>query len=150
MSAIYVLNGPNLNMLGVREPELYGTDTLEDAREGCARVAAELGHELRFEQSNAEFQLIDWLHDAYRDRAGVVLNPAGLSFRSVPLLDAIKILSMPIVEVHITNIHARDAAHRDSLMSTVTDAVIAGAGIFGYELGIRALDRMLARQAQPV
>lgn len=143
MSTIYVLNGPNLNMLGVREPHLYGTATLDDVRAACERVATELRHTVRFEQSNAEYELIDWLHEAYREGAGVVLNPAGLSFRSVPLLDAIKILQTPIVEVHITNIHARDDAHRESLMSTVTTTVIAGAGTFGYELGIRALDRLL-------
>lgn len=135
---LYVLNGPNLNLLGQREPELYGTSTLDDVREACERVAGELGFELMFAQSNAEHELVDWVQDAFRENAAVVINPAGLSFRSVPLLDALRMLSTPIVEIHITNIHARDDAHRTSLISTVATAVIAGAGVFGYELAIRA------------
>ena len=141
--AAYVLNGPNLDLLGLREPGLYGTATLDDARAGCERVAAELGLELFFAQTNAEHQMIDWLHDAYRAGAGVVINPAGFSFSSVPVLDALRILSRPIVEVHITNIHGRDEAHRHSLTSTVATTVLAGAGVFGYELALRALDRQL-------
>lgn len=137
---LYVLNGPNLNMLGKREPELYGTDTLDDVRERCERVAAEVGFELFFGQSNAEHQLVEWIHDAYREGAAVVINPAGLSFHSVPVLDALLILNTPVIEIHITNIHARDEAHRHSLMSTAARSVIAGAGTFGYELAIRAAD----------
>lgn len=139
---LYVLNGPNLNMLGLREPELYGTATLDDVRTSCARVSEELGYELIFEQSNAEFQIIDWLHQAYCDDALVVINPAGLSFQSVPLLDAILMIRTPVVEIHLTNIHARDAAHRHSLISTASTAVIAGVGAFGYELALRAVDRL--------
>lgn len=140
---LYVLNGPNLDMLGVREPELYGTTTLADVEADCARLAGELGFELFFGQSNAESQIIDWLHEAYRRGAGVVLNPAGLSFRSIPLVDALKIVKTPIVEIHITNIHGRDELHQHSLVSTVAAAVIAGAGVYGYELSIRALDRLM-------
>jgi 3-dehydroquinate dehydratase II len=139
---LYVLNGPNLNMLGQRQPELYGSASLEDVRVDCARVAEELDFELFFEQSNAEYQIVEWLHDAYRDKATVVINPAGFSFHSVPVLDALLILETPIVEIHITNIHARDAAHRHSLMSTAAHTVIAGAGVFGYELAIRAAARL--------
>jgi 3-dehydroquinate dehydratase-2 len=144
---LYVLNGPNLNMLGLREPELYGSATLEDIRVLCAEVAEELGFELFFAQSNAEHQLVEWVHDAFREKATVVINPAGFSFRSVPLLDALHMLSAPIVEVHITNIHARDALHQDSLISTVARVVIAGAGAYGYELAIRAADRLTAEPA---
>jgi 3-dehydroquinate dehydratase-2 len=139
---LYVLNGPNLDMLGQREPELYGSATLDDVRADCARVADELGFELFFAQTNAEHEIIGWLHDAYRENATVVINPAGFSFRSIPVLDALRILAAPIVEIHITNIHARDAAHQNSLVSTVARAVIAGAGVFGYELAIRAADRL--------
>jgi len=139
---LYVLNGPNLDMLGQREPELYGTATLRDVEADCARVAEELGFDLFFEQSNAEYRIIEWLHDAYRDAAPVVINPAGLSFRSIPVLDALSMLRSPIVEIHLTNIHARDEAHRHSLVSTVANTVIAGVGIFGYELAIRAADRL--------
>ena len=139
---LFVLNGPNLNMLGLREPELYGADTLEDIRMLCADVAEELGFELFFAQSNAEHELVEWVHDAFREKATVVINPAGFSFRSVPLLDALHMLSTPIVEVHITNIHARDAVHQHSLISSVARVVIAGAGAYGYELAIRAADRL--------
>ena len=139
---IFVLNGPNLNMLGLREPELYGSATLEDVREDCSRVAGELGFELFFAQSNAEHQIVEWVQEAFRQKATVVINPAGFSFQSVPLLDALHMLSAPIVEVHITNIHARDAVHQDSLISTVARVVIAGAGAYGYELAIRAADRL--------
>ncbi|MGC5221700.1 type II 3-dehydroquinate dehydratase [Micromonospora sp. DT81.3] len=139
---LYVLNGPNLDMLGQREPELYGSATLDDVRDDCARVAGELDFDLFFAQSNAEHQIVDWLHDAFREKATVVINPAGFSFRSVPVLDALRMLEAPIVEIHITNIHARDAAHQHSLVSSVARAVIAGAGVFGYELAIRAADRL--------
>ncbi|MGO1848267.1 MULTISPECIES: type II 3-dehydroquinate dehydratase [unclassified Microbacterium] len=140
---LYVLNGPNLDMLGVREPAIYGTTTLADIERDCARVAAELAFELCFAQSNAEHEIIDWLHDAYRDAAGVVINPAGFSFRSVPVLDALRMLTVPIVELHITNIHGRDEAHRHSLVSPVATTVIAGAGAYGYELAIRAADHSI-------
>lgn len=141
--AVHVLNGPNLNMLGKREPHLYGAVTLDEVRENCLAVADELGVELFFAQSNAEYQLIDWLHEAREQRAGVVINPAGLSFRSIPLLDALKIVEQPIVEVHVTNIHRREELYRHSLVSTVATAVIAGAGTFGYELGLRSVVREL-------
>ncbi|AWB89006.1 type II 3-dehydroquinate dehydratase [Salinibacterium hongtaonis] len=141
---LYVLNGPNLDMLGQREPEMYGVATLRDVEAVCARVAAEVGFDLFFAQSNAEHEIIDWLHDAYRDAAPVVINPAGLSFRSVPVLDALSMLRSPIVEIHLTNIHARDEAHRHSLMSPVVDTVIAGAGVLGYELAIRAANSLSA------
>ena len=139
---LFVLNGSNLNMLGQREPELYGMDTLEDVRRLCERVAGEVGFELFFAQSNAEHELVEWVHDAFRAGATVVINPAGLSFNSVPLLDALKMLVTPVVEVHLTNIHARDAVHRNSLISSVSRVVIAGAGAYGYELALRAADRL--------
>lgn len=141
-----MLNGSNLNMLGVREPELYGTATLDDVRADCARVADELGFELFFAQSNAEHELVEWVHEALRQRATVVINPAGFSFGSVPLLDALHMLTTSVVEVHITNIHARDAVHQRSLISSVARVVIAGAGVYGYELAIRAADRLAATQ----
>ena len=143
---LFVLNGPNLDMLGQRQPELYGLATLDDVRADCERVAAEVGFDLFFAQSNAEHELIDWLHDAFRENAAVVINPAGFSFHSVPLLDALLMLNAPIVEVHITNIHGRDDAHRNSLMSRAATTVIAGAGVFGYELAIRAIDRRLSER----
>lgn len=143
---LFVLNGSNLNMLGRREPELYGTTSLDDVRADCERVAAELGFELFFAQSNAEHQLVEWVHEAFRQGAIIVINPAGFSFNSVPLLDALHMLSTPVVEVHITNIHARDALHQNSIISHVARVVIAGAGVYGYELALRAADRLTADQ----
>ncbi|GAA1836220.1 type II 3-dehydroquinate dehydratase [Agromyces salentinus] len=139
---LFVLNGSNLNMLGARQPEVYGRATLEDVRADCERVATELGFELFFAQSNAEHELVEWVHDAFREDAVVVINPAGFSFRSVPLLDALRMLGSAVVEVHITNIHARDAVYQRSLISSVARVVIAGAGVYGYELGIRAAHRL--------
>jgi 3-dehydroquinate dehydratase-2 len=139
---LFVLNGPNLDMLGEREPAIYGSDTLADVRQRCESVAGELGLDLFFAQTNAEDQMIGWLHDAYREGAAVVINPAGFSFRSVPVLDAVRMLITPVVEIHITNIHGRDPEHRHSLISAVATTVIAGAGIFGYELAIRAAERL--------
>ena len=144
---LFVLNGSNLNMLGQREPELYGTDTLEDVRRLCERVAGEVGFELFFAQSNAEHEIVEWVQEAFRQKATVVINPAGFSFRSVPLLDALHMLAAPIVEIHITNIHARDAVHQHSLVSSVARVVIAGAGVYGYDLAIRAADRLTPEPA---
>lgn len=141
---LYVLNGPNLDMLGHREPDIYGTTTLKDIEAECVRITRDVGFDLMFAQSNAEHEIIGWLHEAHHDGAAVVINPAGLSFQSVPVLDALRILSIPVVEIHISNIHARDEAHRHSLMSAVATTVIAGAGAFGYELAIRAADRLTA------
>ena len=144
---LFVLNGSNLNMLGQRQPELYGTETLDDVRILCERVAEELGFELFFAQSNAEHEIVEWVHDAFREGATVVINPAGFSFQSVPLLDALRMLTTPIVEIHITNIHARDAVYHHSLVSSVARVVIAGAGVYGYDLAIRAADRVTPESA---
>ena len=144
---LFVLNGSNLNMLGQRQPELYGTETLDDVRILCERVAEELGFELFFAQSNAEHEIVEWVHDAFREGATVVINPAGFSFQSVPLLDALRMLTTPIVEIHITNIHARDAVYHHSLVSSVARVVIAGAGVYGYDLAIRAADRLTPESA---
>ena len=144
---LFVLNGSNLNMLGLRQPELYGSSTLDDVRGDCERVASELGFDLFFAQSNAEHEIVEWLHEAFRRQATVVINPAGFSFQSVPILDALRMLTTPLVEVHITNIHARDAVYHHSLVSSVAQVVIAGAGVYGYELAIRAADRLAPEDA---
>ena len=148
MSAtVYVLNGPNLNLLGVREPHLYGSDTLAQVEQLCRRVAAELGLGCEFRQTNHEGVLVDWVQEARERGAAIVINPAGLSFRSIPLLDALKALDQPIAEVHVTNIHRRDAIYQKSLVSLAATGVICGFGIFGYELAIRALAQRLAAVA---
>lgn len=147
MSAtVYVLNGPNLNLLGTREPHLYGSTTLAQVEQRCRAVAEELGLACEFRQTNHEGVLVDWVQEARERAVAVVINPAGLSFRSIPLLDALKTLEQPIAEVHITNIHRRDAIYQHSLVSLAATGVICGFGPFGYELALRAL----AHRLQPV
>jgi 3-dehydroquinate dehydratase II len=143
---VYVLNGPNLNLLGVREPHLYGSTTLAQVEQACRRVAAELGLGCEFRQTNHEGVLVDWVQEAREKAVAVVINPAGLSFRSIPLLDALKALEQPIAEVHVTNIHRRDPIYQNSLVSLAATGVICGFGAFGYELAIRALAQRLAAQ----
>lgn len=141
---VYILNGPNLNLLGVREPNLYGGTTLGQVEQLCRRVTAELGFRCEFRQSNHEGVLVDWVQEAREKAAAVVINPAGLSFRSIPLLDALKTLDQPIAEVHITNIHRREPLYQDSLISLAATGVICGFGPFGYEMAIRAVAHRLA------
>lgn len=141
---VYILNGPNLNLLGVREPTLYGGTTLAQVEQLCRRVTAELGFQCEFRQSNHEGVLVDWVQEAREKAAALVINPAGLSFRSIPLLDSLKTLDQPIAEVHITNIHRRDPLYQDSLISLAATGVICGFGPFGYELAIRAVAHRLA------
>ncbi|MDP3835357.1 MAG: type II 3-dehydroquinate dehydratase [Hydrogenophaga sp.] len=141
---VYILNGPNLNLLGVREPHVYGSTTLAEVEQLCRRVTAELGLGCEFRQSNHEGVLVDWVQEAREKAAAVVVNPAGLSFRSIPLLDALKTLDQPIAEVHITNIHRRDPIYQQSLISLAATGVICGFGAFGYELAIRAVAQRLA------
>ena len=138
---IFVLNGPNLNRLGTREPEIYGSTTLAEIEKMCLEAAD--GHPLRFHQSNAEHQLVDWVHEAIDEGGGIVINPAGLSFRSIPLLDALKMFPGPIIELHISNIHRREEIYHRSLVSTVATAVIAGLGPSGYRIAVKALMGMI-------
>jgi 3-dehydroquinate dehydratase-2 len=136
---ILVLNGPNLNLLGVREPEIYGRDTLDDIKALCVAQGQTHGLEIDFRQSNSEATLIDWLHEARGARLGVAINPAGLSFHSIALLDALKLFDGPKIEVHITNIHRREPMYQKSLISHGVTGVIAGLGAIGYALAIDAL-----------
>lgn len=143
--AIHVLNGPNLNRLGLREPEIYGTTTLAEIEAMCRDAAG--ATPLVFRQSNAEAQLIDWVHEAIDDACGLIVNPAAFTFTSVALMDALKMLPCPIVELHISNIHRREAIYHHSLVSKVATAVIAGLGAAGYPLAVRALVERLERPA---
>jgi 3-dehydroquinate dehydratase II len=143
---VYVLNGPNLNLLGVREPHLYGSTTLAQVEQMCRRVAAELELAIEFRQTNHEGVMVDWVQEARERGAAVVINPAGLSFRSIPLLDALKTLDRPIAEVHVTNIHRRDALYQHSLVSLAATGVICGFGPYGYEMGLRAVALQLAEK----
>lgn len=139
---IHVLNGPNLNRLGKREPEIYGRTTLAEIEAMCRAEAG--GDAVVFRQSNYEGQLVDWIHEAIdTEAAGMVINPAGLTFRSIPLLDALKMFRAPLIELHISNIHRRDAIYHHSLVSTVATAVIAGLGARGYATAMRALRELI-------
>nr|WP_295469179.1 type II 3-dehydroquinate dehydratase [Mesorhizobium sp.] len=141
MKPIFVLNGPNLNRLGKREPQIYGTTTLAEIEAMCREAAGDTP--VRFRQSNAEHQLVDWVHEAIDEGSGIVINPAGLSFRSIPLLDALKMFAGPIIEFHISNIHRREEIYHHSLVSKVATAVIAGLGPKGYPVAVRALMNMV-------
>lgn len=142
---IYVLNGPNLNRLGTREPEIYGTATLREVEAMCREAAG--AHPVVFRQTNAEHQLVDWIHEALDEAGGIIINPAGLSFRSIPILDALKMFRGPIIELHITNIHRREAIYHHSLMSSVATAVMMGLGADGYPTAVGAMLRMLKATA---
>jgi 3-dehydroquinate dehydratase-2 len=138
---IYVLNGPNLNRLGSREPELYGTTTLAEIEAICRKAAGD--RPVVFRQSNAEFQLIDWIQEAIDKGAGIVINAAGLTFTSIAILDALKMFPGPIFELHITNVHRREAIYHNSLLSKVATAVIMGLGPDGYRAAVEAMVRRL-------
>ncbi len=146
-TTVYVLNGPNLNMLGVREPHLYGKTTLADIEKRCREVAVEIGMRCEFRQSNHEGVLVDWIQEARAEGAALVINPAGLSFRSIPLIDAIKMLEQPVMEIHVTNIHRREALYQHSLVSHVATGVICGLGTYGYEVALRAVAHHLKTRA---
>jgi len=135
--AVFVLNGPNLNLLGKRQPEIYGSQTLEDVRALCLETAAELGLAVDFRQSNAEHELIDWIQEARESAAAIVINPAAYSHTSVAILDALNTFDNLVVEVHISNIHKREEFRHHSFVSHRADAVIAGCGVHGYQLALR-------------
>ncbi len=143
---VYVLNGPNLNLLGQRQPHIYGHETLADVERDCRALAAELGLELRFHQSNREYELIDWIHEARGSAAGIVINPAAFTHTSVALLDALSAFDGPVIEVHISNIHKREAFRHHSYVSLRADGIIAGLGTQGYGLALR---RVAALAGEP-
>ncbi len=146
---IYVLNGPNLNLLGEREPVIYGYETLGDIEARCRRRADSLGYEIDFRQTNWEGALVDSVHEARKTACAIVINPAGLSFNSIPLLDSLKMFDGPKIEIHLSNIHQRDAIYHRSLVSTTAHGVIAGMGALGYELAIEAAHARLTSAAGP-
>jgi 3-dehydroquinate dehydratase-2 len=141
---IYVLNGPNLNLLGTREPHIYGRSTLADVKKLCRITAERHGFALVFRQSNHEGQIIDWINEARAEKvAGLIINPAGHTTTSVAILDALLTMESPVVEVHISNIHAREEFRRHSYVSRAARAVICGFGINGYALAIAGLASLL-------
>jgi 3-dehydroquinate dehydratase-2 len=135
---LMILNGPNLNLLGVREPHIYGTTTLASIRASCEEFASFAGAQLSFHQSNHEGVLVDLIQSAREEADAIIINPAGYSFTSIAMLDALKTFEGPIFEVHISNIHARDELHRHSKLSSVVKAVIAGLGPYGYIVAMQA------------
>lgn len=145
LPVVKVLNGPNLNLLGLREPHLYGSTTLPEVEELCAAAAAELGLQIEFHQSNHEGVIIDLIHEARERCQGILINPAGFTSTSIAILDALLASELPIVEVHVTNIHKREEFRHMSYISKAATAVIAGAGPHGYELGLRHLATLLAK-----
>lgn len=140
---VYVLNGPNLNLLGRRQPEIYGAETLEDVESAVRRTADQFGLTVRFFQSNAEHDLIGWIQEARTAAGGIVINPAAYSHTSVAILDALNACDCPVLEVHISNIHKREEFRHHSFVSRRADGVIAGFGAQGYELAIIRMARLL-------
>ena len=136
---LLLVNGPNLNLLGTRQPEIYGSTTLAQIEQRVAKVAAECGFDVRAAQSNHEGALIDAIQAARQDCAGIIINPAGYSHTSVAIADALSAAALPVVEVHLSNIHRREPFRHHSYVSAVAEVVIAGAGPAGYEYGVRYL-----------
>lgn len=144
-SSLLVLNGPNLNLLGTREPETYGTATLADVERLAAETAERFGMEVECRQSNHEGQLIDWIHEARGRHAGIVLNPGAYSHTSIAIRDAISSVELPVVEVHLTNIHAREEFRHHSYVSGVAVAVLCGTGVQGYAYAVEHLARLAGK-----
>lgn len=142
---IFILNGPNLNLLGMRQPEIYGRETLEDVADACAALAEELGLTIRFHQSNHEGQIIDWIHAARAEAAGIVINPGAFTHTSVAILDALNAFDGPVLEVHISNVHKREAFRHHSYVSLRAEGVIAGFGTEGYLLALRRMKTLVAK-----
>jgi 3-dehydroquinate dehydratase-2 len=141
---VLVLNGPNLNLLGKRQPEIYGRETLADVERDCAALAAELGLSMGFRQSNAEFEIIDWIHAGREEASAIVINPGAFTHTSVAILDALNAFEGPVVEVHISNVHQRESFRHHSYVSLRADAIIVGCGTQGYQLALRRVAALVA------
>ena len=140
---IFLMNGPNLNLLGKREPQIYGHETLDDIARDCTALAGEFGLSVRAMQSNWEGQLIDWIHEAREQAAGIILNPGAFTHTSIAILDALNTFKGPVIEVHISQVHKREAFRHHSYVSHRADAVMAGFGTHGYQLAVRHMARLL-------
>jgi 3-dehydroquinate dehydratase-2 len=146
---IYILNGPNLNLLGTREPEKYGHATLADVEKLCRATAERFGLDIVFRQSNSEGELVTWIQEALTKKAaGLVLNPAGYTTTSISILDALLMLKVPVIEIHITNIHQRESFRHNSYVSKAAKGVICGFGIDGYALAISGVAGMIGAKAK--
>lgn len=145
----YVLNGPNLNLLGAREPEIYGRATLEDIRQAVETLGRKMGHSVDFRQSNHEGVLIDWVQEARSKGKGLIINPGAYTHTSIALHDALKAAAIPKIELHLSNIHARETFRRQSFVSPAVDAVICGLGAAGYLTALDALIRLIDKKPFP-
>jgi 3-dehydroquinate dehydratase-2 len=145
---ILVLNGPNLNLLGTREPEIYGSATLGEIEAACGRRGKELGLEVECRQSNSEGQLVDWIQEALGARDGLILNPGAYTHTSIALLDALQAVGLPVIEVHLSNIHKREPFRAQSFVSKAADGVIAGFGAEGYLMALAAMARRLIEEEE--
>jgi 3-dehydroquinate dehydratase II len=143
-NSILILNGPNLNMLGTREPEVYGTETLDDIEKLCQARAANLGLKIDFRQSNAEGELVDWIQKANADHAAIILNAGAYTHTSIAILDALRASGLPIVEVHLSNIFQREEYRHVSFVSEAASGVICGFGSKGYELALEATEQLIS------
>lgn len=141
---IYILNGPNLNLLGKRQPEIYGKNTLADVEANCAKVGQELGLSVKLMQSNHEGEIVEMIHDARDNAAGIIINPAAYSHTSVAILDALNTFDGPVLEIHISNIHKREEFRHHSFVSARAEGVIAGCGVNGYTLAMRHMGTLLS------
>ena len=148
MAKLLILNGPNLNLLGSREPAVYGSTTLDDIRRCCEALAQTLGHELLFFQSNAEHELVEWIQQAYRERMDfIVINPAAYTHTSIALRDALLAVGIPFIELHLSNVFARDSFRHHSYLADIAVGVISGLGAQSYELALQAADRRLDKRS---
>ncbi len=140
---ILILNGPNLNLLGMRQPEIYGHETLADVEASCRALGKELDVGLEFHQSNREYEIIDWVHAARETAAGIIINPGAFTHTSVAILDALNTFEAPVIEVHISNVYKREEFRHHSFISKRADGVMAGFGVHGYILALRHMARLL-------
>ncbi|HTU56493.1 MAG TPA: type II 3-dehydroquinate dehydratase [Acetobacteraceae bacterium] len=145
---ISVLNGPNMNMLGLREPERYGTATLDDVEQLCAEAAEQLGLAIDFRQTNSEGEIVSWVQECRGRAAGIVINPAGYTNTSIALMDALLAVELPVIEVHVTNIHRREEFRHRSFVSLAADGIICGLGVQGYRLALIAMAELLEETAE--
>ena len=141
---VYILNGPNLNLLGTREPHIYGSTTLAEVEATCQQRAQTVGHEIDFRQTNHEGQLVDWIQEAIGAAVGIIINPAAYTHTSVAILDALKNFSGPIIELHISNPHQREEFRHRSFVTPVATATLAGFGVYGYGLAVEAMAQLIA------
>lgn len=145
LKPVFVLNGPNLNLLGLRQPEIYGRETLDDVIDACSTLAEELGLTVRFHQSNHEGALVDWIHQARNEASGIIINPAAYAHTSVAILDALNAFEGPVVEVHISNIYCRETFRHNSYVSMRAEGVISGFGTEGYCLALRRMKTLVSK-----